>query len=336
MSRIRRRLTYIVGAVSFLLAAGTAGFAAIEDYPVFDAFYMTLITLTTVGYHEVHPLSQAGRAFNSALILFGVITLFLAIGGMTQTIIELELGEFFYKRRVKRMIDKLENHFIVCGYGRVGRGAAQELLRAKVPFVVVDRDGENVEEAIRGGMLAVAADATRDETLEAVHVGRAKGLIAALATDADNLFVILSARNLNPMLVVSTRAVEEDAERKLRSAGAGAVFAPYTITGYRLAQALLRPHVHQFLDFTTTNIGLDVEIEQVYVAEGSELVSRSLKEAQIRRDLGVIVLAIRKFDGAMVFNPPAETEIAAGDYLIVMGERRNLRNMEHMLGEVRG
>jgi len=335
MKRIARRLVYIGGAVFLTLLIGTAGFVLIEDYPVFDAFYMALITMTTVGYHEVHPLSQAGRAFNSVLMLFGVITLFLAIGAMTQTIIELELGEFFYKRRVKRMIDKLENHFIVCGYGRVGRGAAQELLRAKVPLVVVDKSTEKVEDAIRAGMLAVAADATRDETLEEVHVGRAKGLIAALATDADNLFVILSARNLNPMLVVSTRAVEEKAERKLRSAGAGAVFAPYTITGHRLAQALLRPHVYQFLDFTTNNLGLDVEIEQVYVAEGSELVSRSLKEAQMRRDLGVIVLAIRKFNGAMLFNPPAETEIAAGDYLIVMGEGQNLRKLEQMLGEVR-
>jgi len=335
MNRVVRRLVYIGLAIFLTLLVGTVGFVLVEDYPIFDAFYMTLITLTTVGYNEVHPLSQEGRIFNSVLMFFGVTTLFFAIGVMTQTIIELELGEFFGKRRVKRMIDNLEKHYIVCGYGRVGRGAANELRQARAPFVIVDKNPEKVEAAIRAGMLAVHADSTRDETLQEVRVTRAKGLIAALATDADNLFVILSARSLNPALVVATRAVEEESERKLRSAGAGAVFAPYTITGHRLAQALLRPHVFQFLDFTTSNLGLDVDIEQVLVAESSEFASRSLKEAQIRRDLGVIVLAIRKANGQMLFNPPAEAEIVAGDYLIVMGEPHSLRKLEKLLAEVR-
>ena len=336
MSRIARRLIYIGSAVLLTLILGTTGFVVVEHYPVFDAFYMTLITMTTVGYSEIRPLTEAGRVFNSVLIFFGVITVFLAIGAMAQTIIELELGEFFDKRRMKRMIDKLENHYIVCGYGRVGRGAAQELLRAKAPFVVVDRNPEKIERAIRAGMLAVVADATRDETLADIRISRAKGLLAALSSDADNLFVILSARTMNPGLVIATRAAEEEAEQKLRRAGADAVFAPYTITGFRLAQAVLRPHVFQFLDFTTKNLGLDVDIEQIHVAEGSELVSRSLREAQIRRDLGVIVLAIRRSGGQMLFNPPAEAEIGAGDYLIVMGEPHNLRKLESMLAEVRG
>lgn len=335
MNRVVRRLVYVGLAVLLTLLVGTAGFALVEGYPVFDAFYMTLITLTTVGYQEVHPLSQEGRIFNSVLMFFGVTTMFFAIGVMTQTIIELELGEFFGKRRVKRMIDKLENHYIVCGYGRVGRGAADELRRARAPFVIVDRNPEKVEAAIRAGMLAVHADSTRDETLQHLRVTQAKGLIAALTTDADNLFVILSARNLNPALIVATRAVEEESERKLRNAGASAVFAPYTIAGHRLAQALLRPHVFQFLDFTTSNLGLDVDIEQVLVAESSEFASRSLKEAQIRRDMGVIVLAIRKANGQMLFNPPAEAEIVAGDYLIVMGEPHSLRKLEKLLAEVR-
>ena len=335
MSRVARRLAYIGGAVLATLLIGTVGFVVIEGYPPFDAFYMTLTTMTTVGYTEVHPLSQVGRIFNSVLILFGVTTLFLAIGAMTQTIIELELDEYFQKRRMKRMIDKLEYHFIVCGYGRVGRGAAYELQRAGVPSVVVDRNPERVERAMKAGMLAVVADSTRDETLQEVRVAKAKGLIAALATDADNLFVILSAKSLNPALLVATRAVEEEAERKLRNAGADAVFTPYTITGYRLSQALLRPHVYQFLDFTSKNLGLDVDIEQVHVTEGSEFASRSLKETQIRRDLGVIVLAIRKASGEMLFNPPADAEIAAGDYLIVMGEPDNLRTLERLVAEVR-
>jgi len=260
--------------------------------------------------------------------------MFFAIGAMTQSIIELELGEYFGRRRARRMIDKLENHFIICGFGRVGRNAAHELQRAGVPFVIVDKNPERVEKAMMAAMLAVAADSTRDETLRSVGVERARGLVSALATDADNLFVILSAKNLNPNLYVATRAGEEEAEDKLRRAGADAVFAPYTTAGYRLAQAVLRPHVFQFFDVATKSMGLDVNIEQVRVPESSEYVSRSLEQTNIRRDLGVIVLAIRKSDGRMLFNPPAETVISGGDHLIVMGEPGNLRTLENAMSVV--
>ncbi|HTT64461.1 MAG TPA: potassium channel protein [Bryobacteraceae bacterium] len=331
MNLLLRRLAFIASLIVFTLVMGTVGFTVVEHYPVFDAFYMTLITVSTVGYAEVHPLSHAGRVFNSFLIFFGVTTMFFAIGIMTQSLIELELGEYFEKRRTKRMIEKLENHFIICGYGRVGRNAAHELKRSGVPFVVVDRNPERVENAMIAGMLAVEADSTRDETLRSVGVTRARGLICALSTDADNLFVILSAKNLNPQLRIATRAGEEEAEEKLRRAGAGAVFTPYSTAGYRLAQAVLRPHVFQFFDVATRNMGLDVNIEQVRVTEGSEFASRSLGQTQIRRDVGVIVLAIRKADGQMLFNPPAETIISAGDHLIVMGEPRSLQRLENLM-----
>jgi voltage-gated potassium channel len=331
MKFLLRRLALVAGLIALTLSIGTAGFAVIEGYPLFDAFYMTLITVSTVGYAEVHPLSHAGRIFNSFLIFFGVTTMFFAIGAMTQSIIELELGEYFGKRRARRMIDKLERHFIICGYGRVGRNAAYELQRSGVPFVIVDLKPDRVEKAMLAGMLAVAADSTHDETLRSVGVARARGLVSALATDADNLFVILSAKNLNPRLYVATRAGEEEAEEKLRRAGADAVFAPYTTAGYRLAQAVLRPHVFQFFDVATKSLGLDVDIEQVRVPEASEFTSRSLEQMRIRRELGVIVLAIRKSDGSMLFNPPAETLILGGDHLIVMGEPKNLRTLESMI-----
>ncbi|HLN00965.1 MAG TPA: potassium channel protein [Bryobacteraceae bacterium] len=331
MRYLLRRLAFVAGLIALVLITGTIGFSVIDGYPRFDAFYMTLITVSTVGYAEIHPLSQAGRVFNSFLIFFGVITMFFAIGAMTQSIIELELGEYFGKRRNRRMIEKLEKHFIVCGYGRVGRNAALELKRAGEPFVVVDREAERTERAIQAGMLAVTADSTRDETLRSVRVGNARGLISALATDADNLFVILSAKNLNPKLFVATRAAEEEAEEKLRRAGADALFAPYTTAGYRLAQAVLRPHVFQFFDLATKGMGFDVDIEQVRVPESSGFASRSLEQTRIRHDLGVIVLGIRKLDGAMLFNPAAETVIQGGDYLIVMGEPANLRTLENLV-----
>jgi len=328
MQAMRRRLALLTSAVLILLLIGTAGFTLIEGWPIGDALYMTLITVTTVGYREVHELSRAGRVFNSVLIVFGVSTLFFAIGVLTQALIAVELGEIFGRKRSRRMIEQLREHYIVCGFGRVGRAAAEELRRAGVPFVVVDRNPERVERALRAGMLALNADSTRDETLKEAGVERARGLIAALATDADNLFVILSAKTLNPMLNVAARVGEEEAEEKLRRAGADTVFAPYANAGHLLALSLLRPHVVRFLDVTTGSMGLEVGIEQVRVAQTSELVSRSLKQIQVRRDLGVIVLAIRKASGKMVFNPPADAVIEAGDFLIVMGEHANLRRLE--------
>src|SRR5215510_4223624 len=205
MSRLTRRFLLILVAVATTLTIGTAGYTLIDGYPPFDAFYMTLTTMTTVGYAEIHPLSRAGRVFNSFLIFFGVSTIFIAIGAMTQTIIELEFGDAIGKRRNKRMIDKLKDHYIICGFGRVGRGAAAELQHAGAPFVIIDRDPERVERAMTAGMLAANADSTRDETLREVGIDRARGLVAALATDADNLFVLLSAKGLNPKIYVAAR-----------------------------------------------------------------------------------------------------------------------------------
>ena len=261
--------------------------------------------------------------------------IFVAIGAMTQTIVEMEFGEAFSQRRNKRMIDKLDNHFIICGYGRVGRGAAEELHRAKVPFVITEIDPDRVQKAMMAGMMAVNADATHDQTLRDVGIARARGLVAALSNDADNLFTILSAKGLNSNLYVATRAAEEGAEQKMRRAGADAVLAPYALTGHRLAQCLLRPHVVQFLDLTTTNIGLNVDIEQVTVDETAEFTPKSIQDMHIRRDLGVIVLAIRKHDGKMLFNPPADTLIVAGDCLIVMGQQEHLRGLEKLVTQPR-
>jgi voltage-gated potassium channel len=285
-----------------------------------------------VGYGEIRSLSQYGRIFNSILILFGVIIMLLAIGAMTQTVIELELNQFFGKRRIKSMIEKLEGHIILCGFGRVGRGAAEELRQAGAKFVIIDNNEDRVERAIHDGMLAVLADASRDETLRDVGINKAAGLIATLGSDADNLFVILTAKTLNPDLQLSARVAEESSEKKMRRAGADFVFAPYNTTGHRMAQALLKPHVLQFLDFTTQkNMGFDIDIEQVRVAERSSYAGRTLAEIDIRRDTGVIVLAIRKSTGEMSFNPTADAKVTAGDHLIAMGEPKQLRKLEQLL-----
>jgi voltage-gated potassium channel len=330
-SRLVRRFVLIAGLICFTLVVGTVGFEVIEGYSWFDSFYMTLTMITTVGDEGARRFSHAGRVFNSFLILFGVSAMFLAVGAMTQTIIELELQDRYGQRRKRRMIEKLNDHFIVCGFGRVGRNACYEFQQANAPFVVIDRNEQRVAKAASAGMLAIAADATQDENLRQAGVLGAKGLIAALPSDAENLFIILSAKTLNPRLTIVTRVSEEEAGEKLRRAGADTVLTPYTMAGRQLADALLRPHVVEFLDFARSNIGSKITMEQVSVASKGELSGQSLGQLSELRKSGVIVLAIRTQRGETIFNPPAEVEISAGDFLIVMGERSSLQKLEEIL-----
>ena len=334
MNHRSRRVSIVIAAIVVTIGIGTTGFVLVCGYPVFDAFYMAMITMTTVGYMEVHPLSMSGRVFNSFYMFLSVSTLLLTMGVVTQGIIEAQLGNLLERRRMRKMIDQLSGHFIVCGVGRVGRGAAQELRDAGVSLLIIDKREDRVEWAIRNGYLAVLGDSTRDETLKEAGVTRATGLITALATDADNLFAVISAKTLNPSIHVAARAAEEEAERKMRQVGADSVFAPYTMTGTRLAQSLLKPHVRQFLDFTTTHLGPSVSIEQIEVLAGCNLVGQTLNDLKIGRDLKVIVLGIRRATGDMIFNPSAETVVEASDFLIVMGEKEPLSRLEARVGGV--
>jgi voltage-gated potassium channel len=326
-----RRVLLIAGLLCITLVIGTTGFVLIEDFSWFEGFYMTLTTITTIGYQELRPLSHAGRVFNSLLILFGVSAMFVSFGAMTQTIIELELQDRFGKRRKKRMIDHLQNHYIVCGFGRVGRNASYEMQRANAPFLVVDRNEQRVAKAESAGMLAVVADATRDDSLRQVGVLRARGLIAALPSDAENLFIILSAKTLNPKLTVVTRVSEEEAGEKLRRAGADTVFTPYAMAGRQLADALLRPHVVEFLDFARSDVVPKVTTEQVPISSKSAFAGKAFAQLPDLRASGVIVLAIRKQGGQTIFNPSPDSVIAPGDHLIVMGEHPGLEQLEQLL-----
>lgn len=329
--RIARRIILIATLIALTILIGTIGFQFLEGYSFFDAFYMTLITITTVGYQEVHPLNEGGRIFNSFLIFFGVTAMFVAVGTMTQTIIELQLQDRYGERKKRRAITKMKDHYIVCGFGRVGRSAASELQKNGVELLVIDRNPQRVERATLAGLVGMLADAMSDDNLREAGIERARGFIAALATDAENVFVILSAKTLNPSLTVVTRASEEDAEEKLRRAGADMVLSPYSITGHRLAQALVRPHVVQLLDFAGHTVGLDVTMEQLRVTGGPH----SLADL-VAREAGLIVLAIGKPDGKMIFNPQPDAVISAGDVLIVMGEQPNLRRMENLLARSAG
>ena len=327
----------IVGAVLVsAILLGTLGFVLVEGWALFDAFYMALMTLTTVGYGEVHPLSFQGRLFASFLMLVGVASVFVSFAILGDTLLRLELTDYFDQRRRTRMLQHIAGHYIVCGAGRVGRSVVLELLRAGAKVVLIDNDPQRLKWGETLGVLTLTADASKDETLRRARIDTAAGLVAAIASDAENVYVTLSAKVLNPSLYIAARASDEQAEEKLRRAGAATVLTPYTYIGHRLAQSLLRPHVLSFLDVASAfgKTDLDLEIEQLRVASGSILSSRTLAEAHLGRTYGVIVLAVRRQNGVMQFNPQADVRLEAGDVLIAMGERQKLKQLENELAAV--
>jgi len=315
-------------ALAALTVIGMTGFHFLEGWSWFDGFYMVVTSFTTIGYQETHPLSHAGKIFNVALILAGVSLVFLGIGSLTQALLEFELRDFFGRRKMEREIDRLSDHYIICGAGRVGRSAARELARKPASFVIIE---QNESKAARygEGCLMMVGDATQEQTLRKAHIERARGLVAATTTDATNLYIVLTARGLNSRLQIIARASEDDAEKHLLTAGADSVVSPYHFAGQRIAQSFLRPHVVSFLDTATTHLGIDLEIGEIQVHQGSEFSGKTIETSRIRQERGVIILAIKREHG-MHFNPSPEDRIEAGDFLIAMGEPSQLRQLEQM------
>ncbi len=322
-----RHLRKIGVLLVLVMAIGTAGYHYIEGWPWFDGFYMVVTTLTTIGYQEVHPLSHAGRIFNIFVILSGVSLLLIGIGLLSQALLEFELQSFFGRRRMEREIARLKGHYIICGMGRVGRSVARELARKPVPFVILDNSETKRQRFAAENWLVLAGDATLEQTLRDAQIERAQGLIAATTTDATNLYIVLTARGLNPNLKIIARASEDAAEKHLLTAGADSVVSPYSFAGQRIAQSLLRPHVVSFLDTATTHLGMDLEIGEIHITSASEFAGKTLESSRIRQERGVIVLAIKRRD-AMRFNPAPDEPIQPDDCLIAMGEPSQLRQLE--------
>ncbi len=321
-------LRYIVIALLALVCLGTLGFHFIEGWSWLDSLYMVVTTLTTVGYREIHDLSSAGRVFNMGLIVTGVSLLFLTIGVLTQALLEFELRSFFGRRKMEREIGRLSDHYIICGMGRVGRSTARELARNNVGFVMVDTNEPKV--AAQGvDWLVLIGDATQEHVLRDAQIERARGLVAATTTDATNLYIVLTARELNPKLKIIARASEEDAAKRLVKAGADSVVSPYLFAGQRIAQSFLHPQVVNFLDTAATHMGMDLEIGEILVAPHSVMAGKTVESAQIRQESGAIVLAIKRTKG-MRFNPASEDRIDSGDCLIAMGQPAQLRQLEKM------
>ena len=326
------RIVFLALIALFLI--GVAGFHFIEGWTWFEGVYMVLTTITTIGYGELHPLSHIGRLFNSFIIVTGVGLLLLLTGGAAQALLEFEFDTVVGRRRMERDISRLSDHYIICGAGRVGRSVARELARKPVPFVMVDPDEAKLQRYSDEGWLSQVGDATHEQVLRQARIERAKGLVAAATTDAINIYVILTARAMNPKLKIIARASEEDAEKHLLTAGADSVVLPYTFAGYRIAQTFMRPHVVDFFD-TAMNRQLPLEIEEILVDAAASIVGKTLEASRIRQSMGVIVLAIKREASDMLFNPPSDALIHAGDHLIAMGDLHGLRQLERLASERR-
>ncbi len=325
-------LKFIAATLLVLVVVGVAGFHFIEGWTWFDGFYMVLTTVTSLGYGEIHPLSHTGRVFNSFIIITGVGLALLLVGGASRTLLEFELQSVFGRRRMDREISRLTGHFIICGAGRVGRSAARELAGKPLPFVVLDTSEEKLQKYASEGWLSYVGDATQAPVLQQLRIEHALGLVAATTTDAVNIYIILTARSLNPKIKIIARAAEEEAEKHLLTAGADSVVSPYRFAGYRIAQTFMRPNVVDFFD-TAMNQKRPLEIEEVKVQKGAPFAGLTLEGSRIRQEMGVIVLAIKGEHTAMRFNPPPDEVIHEGDHLIAMGDPEGLRRLEESASE---
>jgi voltage-gated potassium channel len=328
MLSLRRIVIPFIVLLIAVFALGTIGYRAIEAWTWLDSLYMTAITLTTVGFGEVRPLSDAGRIFTVFLIFLGVGSVAYGFSILTQYFLAADLGPRLRRRRIRRMIRNLQDHIIVCGYGRVGRSALNMLRESSDNVVVIDQDEALASEVRERGIAAVWGDATRDDTLREAGIERASGLIASAGDDADNLFIVLSARTLNPELHIVARTVNPENEAKMQRAGADRVVSPYQIGGRQMANILSRPNVTEFLDFVTLDSGLELWLEELRIGPDSPLAGQTVVEANLRRKTGATLVALLRSSSGATLTPDESTRLEAGDELIVLGTRDQLARLE--------
>lgn len=327
-----RTATAIVWPIIFLvvlLAAGTLGYTLLEGWNLLDSLYMAVITLT--GYREVGSLSLARKLYTLAFIIVGLTALALIARMLAQALLAEELGKFLGRRKLEKEIARFKEHFIICGYGRMGRLICRELSSNRVSFMVIEKDDKRIEQLTEDGFLYLKGDATEEEMLLKAGIDRAKGLVAVVSSDAHNLFITMTARQLNPKLHILARAEEEASERKLVRAGANRVVSPYIIGAQHLAQAILRPAVVDFIELATKSQSMELLMEELPVAADSSLVGKNLRESGLRQNLGLMVVAIEKASGQMIFNPGADLVLEEGDQLVTLGEKKALKGLESLL-----
>ena len=329
LPRVLRGRSEVIATFTILqviFVAGVIGFMVIEGYTFVEAFYMTSITLSTVGFGEVAPLSTAGRLFTIMLITVGVISIAAFVTAVTRALLRGQLDRYMGRRRLMKEIARLKNHFIVCGYGRMGRIICQELRKKGVPFVVIENN-PTVFVSIEEEDLGLQGDATQDQVLIDAGIKKARGLVSVVSSDADNVYIILTARGLSGDAYLVARAGEEGSENKLLRAGADRVVSPYIIGGSQMANAILRPTVVDFIDLVTQSEHLELQMEEIKIRAGSSLQGSTLMDSGLRENWNIIVVAIKKGAGHMVFNPSHSTLIEEGDKLILLGDSESLNRI---------
>lgn len=317
---------FIIGTaiVLLILAGGTGGYMYLEGWPFLDALYMTVITISTVGFKEVAPVDENGRIFTMALVVFGMgFTLYMA-GAIVQVMMEGHIRTILGRRRLDRKIKHMRNHYIVCGYGRIGRVLARSLIGNGMKVVVIDSQEECIAEMEADGVYYHIGDAVAEAHLQIVGIERAAGLVAVLGSDVDNVFLVLTARQLNPALSITARAGGADVKKKLLAAGANSVESPYEMGAMSMAQKILRPTVTSFLELALADSRREIQMEEIEIPATSSLVDVTLQDSGIRRQYNLIIIAIKKADGEMIFNPSFETVLRQGDMLVAVGEVDNL------------
>ncbi|QFZ93088.2 potassium channel family protein [Synechococcus elongatus] len=328
----RRNLVYSFWALLLLIVVGTLGYQLIEGWTGLDALYMTITTLATVGFGEVNPLSPKGRLFTILLILAGLILIGYVIKTATEALAEGYFQETLRDRRLRHLLNRLHNHYIICGFGRTGQEIAREFNAEALPFVVLDNDEAAIDTAIAAGFQAFVGDATLDEVLIKAGIERARCLVAAMPSDADNLYAILSAKTLNPELRTIARASSAEAVQKLRRGGADAVVSPYITGGRRMAAAARRPQAIDFIDDLTSASERSVYIDEFLLEQPrSRFLGRTLRDADLRGRSGALILAIRRTDGTLIAGPTGETYLELGDLLLCLGTRQQLQALEQLL-----
>lgn len=334
--RIQKELQAGAIALVGVFLLGTLWYRLVEGWSWEDAAYMTVITLATVGYGETRPLGDRGRLFTIALILTGLVTIGYIVNRFTEAVIQGYFQERIRFRQQRRLMESLTAHYIICGFGRTGRQIALEFQAEGVPFITVDLDSASIEAARKLGFTAFQADATLDETLQNVRIDRAVCLVAALPSDAENLYTVLSAKTLNPQIRTIARASTQEALKKLQRAGADAVVSPYITGGKRMAAAALRPQVMDFVDGILTGADRELYLEEFRLDPViCPCVGQTLGKAKLRSQTGALILAIRRVDGTLIGGPTADTQLMSGDLLICMGTAEQLRQLNQILGPIR-
>ena len=314
-----------------IIAFGTIGYTTIEEMTVFDSFYMTLITISTVGFSEIAPLTQTGKFITVIIIVSGISLLTYTLGQIARIFIEGELQRILGRRKLEKQIASQKDHFIICGFGRIGQVITRELADENIPFVVIEKDEKKIEHLEREQLLYLAGDATDEEVLLQAGLERAKGLVTAVSSDADNVFITLTAKGLMPDIFLLSRAADLKNERKLLRAGATRVVCPYNMGGSRMADILKKPTVVDFLDTTLTSGALGLRLEEAVIQPTSGLVGKTLLESSLRRDFGVMIVAIKKGERDMLFNPGPDAVLEAGDVVVAIGKHNDLVRMTEVL-----